>query len=148
MYIRKATAGDFEALYKIGLATPEFKVSASGEFMEQDEFLSALEDPLGTFILAESENEILGFIYANRQDPERAPKTKWACLVYLVVTPEYRGRGIAQALYDFCVQELKQCGITKLYGWANSEGDGSIIKFMKKNGFSEGHKYIWMDKEI
>ena len=130
------------------LKTPEFKVSSSGEFMEEDEFMAAIEDTSSVFLLAESGSEVLGFIYANRQDPERASKTKWACLVYLVVKQEYRGRGVAQKLYDSCIEELKKYGITRLYGWANSESDGSIIKFMRKNGFNEGHKYIWMDKNI
>jgi len=73
---------------------------------------------------------------------------KWACLTYLVTKPEYRKIGIAQKLYDRCLKELKVLGITNLYVWANCESDRSIIYFMKKNGFSEGHKYVWMDKKI
>lgn len=148
MVIRRATVSDFETLYEIGLATPEFKVSSNGEFMERDEFRSAIENPNGMFLLSEDHGTTTGFIYANRKDIERGPKTKWACLVYLVVKPGYRKRGVAQELFNECTEELKSKGISKIYGWANSESDGSIIEFMKKNGFTEGHKYVWMDREI
>ena len=148
MNIRAATTEDFESLYELGLATSEFKVSSSGEFMEPDEFLSSIENPHGTFLLAGYNEEVIGFIYADRRDAERAPKTKWACLVYLVIKPEHRKKGVAQKLYDACGAELKRHGITRVYGWANAESDGSVIAFMKKNGFDEGHKYLWMDKEI
>ena len=148
MRIRKATEKDFKSLYKIGIETSEFRVSSSGEFMETDEFMFAIQNPRGTLLLAEVKEEIIGFIYADRHDPERPPKTKWVCLVYLVVKPEFRKKGIAQKLYDACVRNLKDNGATRIYGWANSEGDGSIIRFMEKNGFIGGHKYLWMDKEI
>ncbi|MBI2476571.1 GNAT family N-acetyltransferase [Candidatus Uhrbacteria bacterium] len=147
--IRSASKQDFDALYELGLTTPEFQVSSSGPFMEPDEFAYAIESPHGVFLVAESEKEgLIGFIYANRQDPERGPVTQWACLVYLVVKPEYRGRGVAQALYEACVKELKLHDVNRLYGWAEAESNGSIIQFLKKNGFVEGHKYAWMDREI
>lgn len=148
MLIRPATKEDFVSLYKLGLETPEFKVSEGSSFMDEDEFLSAIENPNGTFLMAEDGGAVAGFIYASRQDFERAPVTKWACLVYVVVSPNKRKHGIAQALYAACIQDLKTHGITKVYGWASVEGDGSIISFLKKNGFAEGHKYVWMDREI
>ena len=148
IHVREATKNDFEALYALGNATKEFKVSATGEFMERDEFLSAIEGAGSTFLLAAVNDQIVGFVYANRQDIERGEKTQWACLVYLVVAPDMRGMGIAAQLYAACIAELKKHGINKVYGWANTEGDGSIVAFMKKQGFAEGHKYLWMDKEI
>jgi len=148
MEIRKATAKDFDALYTLGLETPEFKVSSNGVFMERDEFLSAIENPYGTFLLSEDDGEITGFVYANRKDVECGPKTKWACVVYIVVRPEYRKRGIAQALMDACLVDLKENGVNHVYCWASSEGDGGIIRFMENNGFQEGHAYVWMDKEM
>lgn len=45
--IKTATVDDLETLYVLGKATPEFKVGASGEFMEEDEFRSAIENPNG-----------------------------------------------------------------------------------------------------
>ena len=146
--IRRAEVEDFDALYELGCQTPEFKVSSSNEFMERDEFLAAIENSNGTLLLAEEDGEIVGFIYANRQDLEQAHRVKWACIVYVVIKPEFRKMGIAQKLYDACVTELKNNGISNLYAWANSETDGGVVGFMNKNGFSAGHKYLWMDKKI
>jgi ribosomal protein S18 acetylase RimI-like enzyme len=146
--VRHAESKDFDVLYKLGCQTPEFEVSSSGRFMEPDEFMFAIENPKGALLVAESGGAIAGFIYANRNDPERAQKTKWACIVYIVVKSEFRKQGIAQKLYDECIKELKGFGISKVYTWANTESDGNIVQFMNKNGFSEGHKYVWMDREI
>ena len=148
MIIRKAETADYGAIYNLGSHTPEFQVSSSGPFMEQDELLSAIENTKGVFLVAESDSTIIGFVYASGQDLERGPRTKWACLVYLVVAREFRKRGIAQKLYDACITELKHNGINHVYGWANLESDKSIINFMEKNGFSTGHHYVWMDKKI
>lgn len=146
--LRTATASDFATLYALGKATPEFKVGATGEFMESDEFLSAITSPHSVFLLAEADGAIVGFIYVNTQDIERGLKTQWACLVYLVVSPMYRKQGVAKQLYDAAVMELKAFGVTALYTWANTESDGSIISFMEKQGFATGHTYRWMDKKI
>lgn len=148
MNVRIAEKKDFSELYALGLATPEFRVGAEGEFMEEGEFLSAIENPNGTFLQAEEEATIIGFIYASWRDIERGPQTTWACLVYLVVESRYRKQKVAQKLYDTCLKELQQHKITNVYGWANSESDGSIIRFLKKQGYQQGHKYIWMDKKI
>lgn len=148
MKIRKASSQDLIKLHTIGLATPEFKVGAKGEFMEQDEFLSAIENPNGTFLLAEEGQEVVGFIYASRKDVERGPRTKWACLVYLVVKPKYRKQRVAQQLYGTCVEELRNHGISSIYAWANIESDNSIVKFLEKQRFSRGHTYVWMDKTL
>ncbi|MEK7672771.1 MAG: GNAT family N-acetyltransferase [Patescibacteria group bacterium] len=149
MNIRPATLADFEELYSLGKATPELKVSATEDFMEPDEFKWAITNPNGVFILAETENQKVGFIYANAKDLEEPfEKNKCACLVYIAVKPEFRHHGIAKKLYLECEKKLKEFGISNIYTWANTESDGAIIEFMKKNGYNTGHKYVWMDKKI
>ncbi len=73
---------------------------------------------------------------------------KYACIIYIVVIPEFRGEGIAQKLYLEAEKRTKEAGMTHVYSWANSEGKGEIVQFFKKNGLAKGHKYIWMDKKI
>jgi|SRR3989338_7197182 len=148
MQIRLAKLDDFIELYEIGKNTPELKVSATEEFMDADEFKWSITNPNGIFLVAEEEKSKIGFLYASARDIERPFKNKYACLVYLVVTPEFRRKGIAEKLYLEAEKKLKELGVTNIYGWANSESKGEIIKFMKSNGFSEGHKYMWMDKKI
>ena len=38
--------------------------------------------------------------------------------------------------------------VTNIYSWVNNESDGAMIEFMKKQGFAQGHNYLWMDKKI
>lgn len=145
MHIRKATLDDFTELYAMGKNTPELKVSATEEFMDEDEFRWSIDQPRGVFLLAENER-ILGFVYANANDQERPFAHKYACIVYLAVIPGVRGMGVGKALYDACAAELKSKGCTNIYSWADPES--GIVEFFKKQGFAEGKPSIWMDKEI
>ena len=146
--IRVANKDDFPELYKIGESTKEFRVSASQNFMDEDEFMAVMTKPTGVFLVAEENGRIVGFIYVSSDDKDSPLKKHWACLVYLVVLPEMRGKMVATKLYEESIIKLKELGVTNLYGWANAEGDGAILSFMKKHGFEEGHSYKWMDKAI
>ena len=146
--IRPAEDKDFAELYDLGKNTPELKVSGTEDFMDKDEFRFSMTDAKSVFLVAETAGELAGFIYASTQDAERPLPNKWACLVYLVVSPKFRRRGIASELYKHCLAELKKRHITNLYCWASVESDGAIKEFMKKQGFAEGHKYMWMDKKV
>ncbi|KKU22538.1 MAG: BzdT protein [Candidatus Nomurabacteria bacterium GW2011_GWA1_46_11] len=148
MIIRAGKSKDFKKLYKLGKVTPELKVSNSLDFMDPDEFLWAIKNPKGVFLIAEVNSKIAGFIYASTSDFERSLSKNWACLVYVVVDKKYRKKGIASKLYKACIKKLKAKGITNIYAWANIESDGAIAKFMKKKRFVKGHKYVWMDKKI
>lgn len=146
MIIRKANLKDFKGLYEIGKNTPELKVSSTEDFMDKDEFKWSITNRQGIFLVAEEKDKILGFIYANAKDIERPFKNKYACLVYLVVMPEFRGIGIATKLYKECARRLKKVKIKMIYGWANEKS--GIIGFLKTQGFKEGHKYAWMDRKL
>jgi GNAT superfamily N-acetyltransferase len=146
--IRPALAADFTALYALGSATKELEVSSKFAFMDEDEFRAALGNTADVFLVVEQGNDLIGFLYADTADLDRPLRKKWACLVYLAVAPSARHQGIATRLYDEAVVRLKARGATHLYLWANAEGHTAIIEFMKKQGFNEGHHYIWMDKEL
>jgi predicted N-acetyltransferase YhbS len=145
--IRPATKEDFEALYALGRATPEIQASAQNEFMGPDEFLTAIQNPQGVFLVAKLDQKSVGFIYFDCES-WKGGATRWASLVYVAVAPEHRHAGVAQALYDRGLAELIKRGVQKLYSWAYAEGDQGIIKFFKKQGLVEGHKYVWMDKDL
>ncbi len=147
MNIRAATLSDLVSLYNLGKATPELKVSATEEFMDLDELRGSIETKDNVFLVAEEDNKLIGFAYANAKDKDKPFKNRYACLVYLVVVPEYRKKGVATKLYLMCEQELRKKGINFIYSWANANS-GEMVKFMNKQGFAEGHKYIWMDKKL
>ena len=148
MNIRPATKEDFPILYELGKSTIEFRVSAKEVFMDAEEFLFGIEDPHSVLLVAEENDNIIGFIYASEIDYYKSLENRSACLIYLTVIPEFRMHGVAQKLYQECEKVLKSRGISGIYGWANIESDGAIVKFMEKQGFLKGHKYVWMDKKI
>lgn len=148
MIIKKPSLDDFFELYKIGKETKELRVSAVEEFMDPDEFRFCITNQKGVFLIAEEENKIAGFVYADARDANESFERRYACLVYIAVIPEFRGKGIGRELYSECEDRLKKLGITNLYCWANAEDNDRTLNFMKANNFSEGHKYIWMDKKI
>ena len=148
MKIRPASINDFDELYRIGKSIPELRVSAIEEFMDADEFKLAITGPDDVFLIAEENKRIIGFILAYAKDVHRPVKNKYACIVYLVVLPEFRRKGIATKLYSECIERLKKMGSTHVYAWANVEGKGEIIVFLRKQGLAKGHKYVWMDKRL
>lgn len=148
MDIRTATSNDFTELYELWRNTPELKVSATEPFMDRDEFKFAITNPNAIFLVAEHEHNIIWFIYVHAKDKDKELKQKYACLVYLVVKQDFRRQWIAQRFYSECEKRLQEIWITNIYTRANSEGNGEIIEFMKKQWFTEGHKYVWMDKKI
>jgi ribosomal protein S18 acetylase RimI-like enzyme len=148
MDVRTAAPSDFEALYQIGLATPELRVSQTEQFMDPDEFAYAIVNPLAVFLVAQTESEITGFIYAHAKDANKPFQNRYACLVYLAVLPGFRRLGIARQLFVRCEERLRELGITHIYSWANSEGDLGIVHFMEQQQFLRGHQYVWMDKKL
>lgn len=148
MKIRKATIKDFKELYQLGLDTPEFQVSLNEPFMDKDDFKFRIKDKNHLFLLAEEDKKIVGFILFNLKDRKKPVKNKYACLVYLVVLPKFRGKGIASQLYNLSIKKIKKEGITHVYAIAFSEGKDEMISFLKKRDYAEGHKYTWMDKKI
>jgi N-acetylglutamate synthase-like GNAT family acetyltransferase len=147
MAIRGARLEDFAELYKIGLKTPELKVVEEDVFMDREDLERRISDKNHVFLVAEDKQKLIGFICANAKDKDSPLIDRYACLVYLVVLPEYRHKNIATLLYDVCISQLKEKGITHVYGLVNSES-GPIQYFMKKQGFRTGKKLIWMDKKL
>lgn len=146
--IRRAVPGDFEELYALGMATPEFSVSSELPFMGPYEFKFTIVNPEGFFFVAEKDGAIAGFVYGDLEGEKRFDNKTWACLVYIMVKPEFQGKGLAQKLYDTFYKEVKDRGATHLYSWANAEEGSRVIPFFEKQGLKPGHLYRWMDKSL
>jgi predicted N-acetyltransferase YhbS len=147
MKIRKATAKDFEDIYRIGIGITELQVRQHTHFMERGELKIGITNRDHVFLVAEDEGKIVGFIYGSTKDMDSPLAHKWACLVYLAVIPKYRRRHVATMLYSDCIKRLKQRGVTHIYGWANSKGN-AIQKFLQKHSFKPGNTFVWMDKKL
>src|SRR6185369_17458353 len=126
--IRVATIKDFETLYAIGLATPELQVSSTEPFMDKDEFFWRIKNPNGIFLAAETINtkRPIGFMYADIDDKNKPIKQKYAFVIYIAVLPEFRKHGIAQKLYDVCVEKIKEAGLNNICCWARNKRKSPI----------------------
>ncbi len=142
--IRKADARDFPVLYEIGLATPEIQVTEGEAFMEQAEFLRIIQAESSILLVAVVNEVVAGFVYVRLDDIDALPG--WACLVYLVVRPEFRGQGVGTALYRAAEHLAQERGYSNFYAWARCGQDSPIRKLLMHQGYSEGHKYSWMGK--
>lgn len=147
LIIRKAAPEDFHKVYELGASTPELLTSSEHPFHGKNEFQKGFTDPASAIFLAEASRKLAGFIYGDVEAKDLDGK-KWACLMYIVVRPEFRGKGVAQKLFDAFSFEAKSRGATHLYSWANSEEGSVIMPFFEKQGLKPGHLYRWMDKEL
>lgn len=146
--IRKADATDFDHVFALGSATPEFQTSGQEPFMDRDELLYRLKSETSLFLLAESGDTLAGFAYSETVNTDAPIKHKFACLVYIVVAEQFRSQGIAQKLLEESESQLRSKGFAYVYVWANQEGDGAIERLLTKAGYVPGHVYRWMDKKL
>jgi GNAT superfamily N-acetyltransferase len=147
MNLRPASSTDIDALYAFASNIPELRVSHSAEFMSKPELLACIESPASVFQVAFGDgSEILGFVYANIGDLDRGGDQSQACIVYLAVSPNSRGKGLGQWLLHDCIAKLRHRGVCYVYAWANPTS--GVIPLLKKNSFDEGHSCVWMDTRI
>lgn len=143
MEIKKATPANLDELYELGLRIPELKVNKTEDFMEKSEFKTAIESKDSVFLFASYNKKPVGFIYAR----DRQIKKGNACLSYIAVLKEYRRLGIAESLWAECQKRLKERGVSYVYSWVHS-GKKPIMRFMEKQKFKSGDKFIFADKRI
>ena len=142
--VRKAELEDAPRLYRIGLSTPELKVSSQVDFMTPKELESSITTPDGIFLLAKCDYLTVGFIFALINDLDKLPNDSQACIIYLVVVPKFRRQGVAQKLYDQLQKELTARGIVYTYVWACPTS--GVVNFMERQGYKSGRTCVWMDK--
>lgn len=137
--IRRARADEWEALYRIGLGVPEFKLGPH-PFLSPEEFRDCIEDPKGLFLVGEHDGELAGFLVAGPEGPTLA------FVYYLAVLPEFRRVGIASALLGECGAHFRERGVQRIGGFAFT--NGTIVEFLHSHGFEEGSRYTWMERPL
>ncbi|MDE1827934.1 MAG: GNAT family N-acetyltransferase [Candidatus Micrarchaeota archaeon] len=139
MRIRKAKISDFNVLYKIGRSTPELKVSKNEIFMTPTDFKFAIANRNGIFLVAIEADRIIAFSYCAIEGPD------YACLVYNVVLPKYRGKGIGGLLIKKREQWLKRRRIKSVYSLATNPNVARILAHL---GYKKGKTLTWMEKRL
>ena len=141
--IRRAKICDIDAIHLLGVSTPELKVSNLTEFMSVEEINKMISNPDGILLVAESNDQIIGFCYGIL-DKTNGVKNGKACLVYITIIDSFRKQGAASKLYESIVDCFKQYGAKYLYSWANP--DSGITCFFAKKGMRIGETRVWFDK--
>ncbi|MDE1825321.1 MAG: GNAT family N-acetyltransferase [Candidatus Micrarchaeota archaeon] len=139
MKISKAKIDEINALYKIASSTPELRTSAREPPMNREEMAAAIKNRKGVFLVSRESGRILGFSYASMEG-----KT-YGCLVYDVVIPSSRGKGIGKSLAARSEEWLKSKGAKSVYGLATNQ---KMVKIMVHLGYKEGKKLTWLDKRL
>lgn len=108
----------------------------------EKETTSWLEDHIndGLFVVAKAQNEIVGFILAERL------KLKGSMLWYVAVDPKFQHQGLGTKLLSNIEHRCKNIGIEWIIGY--SEEATNILNFYKTNNFDIGKKYVEIYKDI
>jgi len=94
-------------------------------------------------LVAEAEDEVVGFIASKLNDPEQGA----AYVDCLIVKPEHRGKGIGQQLLNQCIAFLETRNISFVHLHVRADLPRSV-NFWEKNGFKGKRPLLWMYKEI
>lgn len=88
----------------------------------------AIIEPGGSILMAEYNGEVAGTVGLRKLDEDIFEFTKMA------VGPEYRGRGIAEALSYASFKKARQLGATRVILYSNTRNEAAI-KLYEKLGF-------------
>lgn len=141
MRIRKACAGDIQAMLKIYTPYVE-NTSISFEYTvpTEAELAKRFEEHVCMYpwLVYEVSGEIVGYAYAGR--PFARMAYSWCAEISVYVSMESRGRGIGKALYAEVEKILKTQGIEVVYAIITGENEVSL-RFHEALGYKHTAKY-------
>ncbi|MCL2338959.1 MAG: GNAT family N-acetyltransferase [Proteobacteria bacterium] len=138
--VRSAEPRDFKAVQEIQRAGGAALLT-NGDVISLDHMADQVADPCGIFGVAESDGEIVGFIYGEKLT---AP---WSLASYFAVRPDFRGTDAYKKLGQWFVDESKKHGVQNVLLYADA-GDERLVNFYKHFGFNAGGTYVEMIKEV
>ena len=168
IYIRVANLSDAEVLRNIYAPyVEETAITFEYEVPTIEEFTRRVKKVLERYpyLVAVSENEIVGYAYASPLKERKA--YDWAVELSIYVKQDCRGKGVGRKLYNKLEETLKQQNILNLYaciaypGEENTHLTDDSVKFHEHMGykiigqfskcgykFQQWYDMIWMEKHI
>lgn len=152
MEIRAATSSDIDALLRLShqIGALHFEQAphafVAPSLAEREFMLNALNDPARLFLLAQRDNQIVGFITAIIAKNEAVPfllKDPICRVGTLVVDENERTSGIGRMLMTQCQQWAKQQGAIQMRLEVMSFNYDAQA-FYEKLGFAVLSKTLWM----
>jgi ribosomal protein S18 acetylase RimI-like enzyme len=137
--IRFAEPSDAEAIYSLGISDSSFQVSPIIRFYEKTEIEQwSRERDNNILLVAEAENEIIGFLYC------KIMSHHWAMLDNFYIRPESRNRTCSEALWNALLKELKARQLTYLTCLVR-EDHKPLARLLRQGGFIERNRYVWFE---
>lgn len=133
---------DISQVYSLGVSSSEFSTQ-NGSFWTQEQLENWQKSETDLLLVAEHENKVIGFTFFAGHAP-----TKKATWENLYVAPEYRKRGIADALAKTGMKEIKSLGYIYVMGCIRAEDRESFLKYCENIGFKDGGLVTWIDQKI
>jgi len=133
---------DIPEIIALAKTTPSVAVSEKTRFWTEEElqgWITKSNDPL---IIAETNGEIAGFILARIHHP-----THNGIIENLMIKTKYQRKGIGARLLQQCLKQLKVQNVVFVYTLIHLE-DINVIEFVRKNGFRQGYKFNWFEREL
>ncbi len=138
--IRQAEPRDFYSIQKIQISGGEALITNDAP-IEIIDMENGIKDKNVIFIVAEKDNEVIGFIHGTIMN------TRWAGAHYFAVHQDFRGTNTYSLLGNYFFNSLKEKGVKYIVLYADSDNK-KLINFYKHFGFDEGKIYTEMIKEI
>lgn len=139
--IRPAKVSDAVKIYKIGMSTDEFAVSSKIKFFTLDELQEFVRRKDCIFLVASIGGEIAGFVIAFVMARD------WLFIDNFYVKRTLRQRGVGSAIeneIERIVRKKKIDYISRIVKPLHA----SSRKFLKKKGYRETTKFLWLEKFI
>jgi GNAT superfamily N-acetyltransferase len=140
MILRHATEKDVHDIYKIGTSTTEFELSRKIKFYKKSELRQWIKDKKNNIVLvAVLDGKIIGFTVC------KVMSHHWAMVDNFYVLKKYRKEGIGTYIEDHLESQLRKRKVKYVTRLVGADHRNSRM-FLKKRGFREHDKYIWIDK--
>lgn len=142
MKIRNAKLSDTEIILKRCSETEEFQVDPNiKESWSKDQIENLINSKDDVVLIAE-ENQLIGFVIFAHHVPTHKVTFENAW-----IDQGYRGKGIISKLTREGLKQLRKKGAIYICGLPKEDNQSSI-KFLEKNKFKKGFKFIWMHRSI
>lgn len=123
---------DIDEIIEFGLNTPELHIDKDPEYYSKEMLNSFIQSHDDIHLCAKVEGKLAGYRLATYNK-----YLKEAYLIDMVVSPEFRGQGIASALYEKTFEILNNNGCE--WAWVlTKENNERIQKILEKKGFNRG----------
>ena len=122
---------DLHQIYKLGLEEPDFQNSLNP--WNPDNLSSVIASDLFTAFVSRRKNKILGFIIGEKQGSDSE-------ILWLMVVPHLRNKGIGSALIDSFLKKSHSKGINKIFIQL-LENNLDTINFLCKKGLKPGNAF-------